>query len=112
MNLKSTFISITLLLILSINAHAVSVSQRTIKQVDVVDVNGEPNVLVKLEGGVPSTSCTDQTAFVRPLNDHIGKFHMSTALTALAIKKKVDVIGTNTCGAFNVEIMKNIKLYD
>lgn len=84
---------------------------KKIIQVNVVEYQGNPQVIVKLQGGVQSVNCTDKTAYVRSLNDEIGKHFLAMSLTALAADKLVDVLGTGACGAFNGEIMKEIRLF-
>jgi|GEM_PF-6895800 len=91
-------------------ALASNVTQRIITQVNVVEVSGVPNVIVKIQGGVPS-NCSDKTAYIRPLTDEIGKHLLATALTALLTGKLVDVLGNSSCGAFNVERMIEIRVY-
>lgn len=92
-------------------SYATSVFYVQVNAVNIVDVDGTPNVIVKVAGGVPSISCSDQTAFVRVLNDNIGKYLYTQALTALTTQKAVDIIGLNSCGSFNVETMGEIRIY-
>lgn len=36
---------------------------------------------------------------------------LAMALTALSAERLVDIIGTNSCGAFSGEIMQEIRVY-
>jgi hypothetical protein len=40
--------------------------------------------------GVPSTSCPDQTAYIRQLNDYVAQQLLALALTALSARKLVE----------------------
>lgn len=98
-------------LTLAVPSWSINVSSVRVLQVNVVDVLGAAHLIVKPEGGVKSTSCEDQTAYVRPLNDEVGKHLMALALTALASGKRVDIVGSSSCGVYNVEVMKEIRIY-
>ena len=111
MKLLQTTVVLAGFLLASSGALASSVTQRVVIHVNVVESGGVPNVIVKVEGGVPSQSCSDKTAYVRPLTDGIGKHLLAAALTALSTGKRVDVIGTNKCGAFDVETMNEIRVF-
>lgn len=111
-NLSRNAAICTAMLLFSHSSFAAGVWKAQVTQVNVVDVSGTPNVFVKVSGGVPSVACTDKTAYVRPLNDAIGKHLYSAALAAMAMQRQVDILGTDTCGAFSVETMQEIRVYN
>ncbi|PCI47348.1 MAG: hypothetical protein COB58_09900 [Thalassobium sp.] len=94
------------------SAYATKVLQRTIEQVNVADDDaGNPQLIIKINGGLQSSSCTDKTAFIRPLNDEIGKQLMAVSLTAISTGALVDIVGIGNCGSWDVETFKEIRLY-
>ncbi len=93
-------------------AIATDVSRVQVVQLNVVEVAGSPNIIAKVSGGVPSSNCTDQTAYVRPLDDAMGRHLYAAALTALTTQKPIDFIGKGTCGVFDVETMQEIRIYN
>lgn len=100
-------ISFVLVTFFSSSSHAANAGQRTIEQVNVAeDGSGEAQLVIKISGGVASTSCPDKTAFIRPLNDEIGKQLMAVSLTAISTGALVDVLGTGSCGSWGVEKFK------